>query len=158
MRGLLRRSLRQQAKASAGGGSRTHTPLRIRDFESRASASFTTPACRAAARLVYQSEGLDDRDRRVAAQDCRQGNVGGARHEGCAPLARSCRLLPRECGMTARPDARIAFGARRGGLETRERELERVGFVVVCHARTFIWGSEGSLGSVGSIGSERSFA
>ena len=28
----------------AGGGNRTHTPRRERDFESRASASFTTPA------------------------------------------------------------------------------------------------------------------
>src|SRR5688572_29588171 len=42
----------------AGGGGRTHTPRRERDFESRASASFTTPAQRGGKRkaepLVYQ--------------------------------------------------------------------------------------------------------
>ena len=33
-----------EAKDGAGGGNRTHTTLRSPDFESGASASFTTPA------------------------------------------------------------------------------------------------------------------
>ena len=37
-------SQRRVRERSAGGGNRTHTPRRERDFESRASASFTTPA------------------------------------------------------------------------------------------------------------------
>ena len=34
----------REAKDGAGGGNRTHTTLRSPDFESGASASFTTPA------------------------------------------------------------------------------------------------------------------
>src|SRR3954470_4480292 len=38
------RPVRVRDSCGAGGGNRTHTPRRERDFESRASASFTTPA------------------------------------------------------------------------------------------------------------------
>ena len=41
----------RELRGGAGGGGRTHTSLRTRDFESRASASFTTPA-RGGERLV----------------------------------------------------------------------------------------------------------
>ena len=37
----------------AGGGNRTHTSLRTRDFESRASASFTTPARRETSSITW---------------------------------------------------------------------------------------------------------
>src|SRR5450756_2939522 len=50
----------QRAKVGADGGGRTHTPFRIPDFESSASANSATSATSICNCLLYTSDAADD--------------------------------------------------------------------------------------------------
>ena len=69
--------------AGAGGGDRTHTPLRVLDFESSASASSATPAFSSGSEATEIVEGLQAARR---TEDFAQDN----RLPNAATLAKQC--------------------------------------------------------------------